>query len=77
MRATDGQDLRALLPLGVGLLALRQALRGRGRLDDAPWYVLGWYAFDSFWKLRPSGRQTAQAATGDQVANAPAERVER
>jgi len=75
MRATDGQDLRALVPLGLGLLALRQAVRGRGRLDDAPWYVVGWYAFDSFWKFRLTGRQAARAATGDARLTQPDERA--
>ena len=41
-------DLRLLVPLGLGLLSVRQALRGRDRLRDAPWYVLAWYASETF-----------------------------
>lgn len=75
MRVTDGQDLRALVPLGLGLLALRQAARGRGRLDDAPWYVVGWYAFDSFWKFRDQGRQAARTSMSDAPLTQPDERA--
>lgn len=47
-------DLRLLIPLLLFLLALRQ-LRRRGlQFDGVPWYVLAWYAFDSFVKLHPS-----------------------
>ncbi len=75
MHATDGQDLRDLLPLGLGLLALRQAVRGRGRLGDAPWYVVGWYAFEIFWKLRYQGRQATRTSTGDAPLTQPDERA--
>lgn len=44
-------DLRLLFPLALALLSLRQ-LKVRGlQLDTVPWYVLAWYAFDSFIKL--------------------------
>lgn len=49
-----GHDLRLLMPLALGLLSTRQALRGRDRLADAPWYVLAWYAAESF--MRHHGR---------------------
>jgi hypothetical protein len=51
-QATNGLvDLRFLFPLGLALLAIRQ-LRVKGlQLDIVPWYVLAWYAFDSFMKL--------------------------
>jgi hypothetical protein len=51
-RMTDGSiDLKLLFPLALSLLALRQ-LRLKGwQLDLVPWYVLAWYAFDSFIKL--------------------------
>jgi hypothetical protein len=49
---TQGRwDLRSLVPAALGLLALRQMVRSFGELGAAPWYVLAWYAFDSFWKL--------------------------
>ena len=46
-----GTDLRTLVPLGLGLLAARRAMRSDDRLADAPWYVLAWYATETFWKF--------------------------
>jgi hypothetical protein len=43
-------DLRTLVPVGLGALALREILAGR--MGTAPGYVLAWYAFDAFLKLR-------------------------
>ncbi len=51
-RRLDGWDLRSLVPLGLGLLAARSAMRGDDRLADAPWYVLAWYASETFMKVR-------------------------
>jgi len=48
-------DLRLLLPLGLGALALRQVLDKGFELEEIPWYTLAWYAFDSFVKLHNSG----------------------
>ena len=48
---TAGTDLRALVPVGLGMLALRQFVRGEQRLVDAPWYVLAWYASETFQKF--------------------------
>ncbi len=50
-RRVPAGDLRLLLPLGLGLLSVRQAMRGRDRLADAPWYVLAWYASETFFKF--------------------------
>jgi hypothetical protein len=51
-QATEGSfDLRFLMPLFLSLLALRQLFSKSPRLKTAPWYVLAWYAFDSFLKL--------------------------
>lgn len=47
----DVADLRVILPLGIGLLAVRQLLRQGWKLEDIPWYVLAWYAIDIFIKL--------------------------
>lgn len=44
-------DLRLLVPLGFSVLAIRQLLIKGLILDYIPWYVLAWYAFDSFIKL--------------------------
>lgn len=50
-RLTGGAaDLRTLLPVGLAALAAREVLSGR--LAAAPWYVLLWYAFDSYTKLQ-------------------------
>ena len=58
-RATRGADLRLLVPLGLGALSVRQAFRDSPGLKQAPWYVLAWYAFDSFVKL--NGRVTTES----------------
>lgn len=50
-RRAGGNDLRTLVPLGLGLLALRQFVRDDRRLADAPWYVLAWYASETFQKF--------------------------
>ena len=50
--ATNGVvDLRMLVPVGLATLALRELLRSGWEFETAPWYVLAWYAFDSFIKL--------------------------
>ncbi|MFM6157086.1 MAG: hypothetical protein ACKO3K_19875 [Cuspidothrix sp.] len=51
-RATDGTvDLRFMFPLALGILSVRQLTIKGLQLDIIPWYVLAWYAFDSFLKL--------------------------
>lgn len=52
-RRAGGNDLRTLVPVGFGLLALRQFVRDDQRLADAPWYLLAWYASEAFQKLQP------------------------
>ncbi len=47
-----GHRLRTLVPLTYGLLAARQFVRGEQRLADAPWYMLAWYASQSFQKTQ-------------------------
>jgi len=47
-----GVDLRTLLPVTLGILAVREILAGR--VGAAPWYTLAWWAFDSFLKVRAS-----------------------
>jgi hypothetical protein len=44
-------DLPTLAAAGLGVVALRQLLTKGIQLDALPWYVLAWYAFDSFVKL--------------------------
>jgi len=48
---TTGSDLRLLAPLTLGLLSLRRAMRGGPRIGDAPWYVLAWYAWETYAQL--------------------------
>ncbi|MDB9303841.1 MULTISPECIES: HMA2 domain-containing protein [Cyanophyceae] len=51
-QATSGEvDLRFIFPLGLSILAVRQILVKGLQLEIIPWYVLAWYAFDSFIKL--------------------------
>ncbi|MFB2936014.1 HMA2 domain-containing protein [Aerosakkonemataceae cyanobacterium BLCC-F154] len=44
-------DLRFLVPVGLGTLAIHQLLRNGWQFETVPWYVLAWYSFDSFIKL--------------------------
>lgn len=44
-------DLRLLMPIGFGALALRQLIDKGLELDEIPWHTFAWYAFDSFIKL--------------------------
>jgi hypothetical protein len=68
-RATDGTiDLRFLFPLGLSMLAVRQLMIKGLQLDIIPWYVLAWYAFDSFLKLNHVSqgvRSQQEEVTGD------------
>lgn len=51
-KQTNGvADLRLLVPLGLSAIALRQLLTKGLQIEEMPWYVLAWYAFDSFIKL--------------------------
>lgn len=51
-RMTNGvADLRLILPLALALLAIQQLLRQGFKLEEIPWYILAWFAFDSFIKL--------------------------
>ncbi|BAY17733.1 hypothetical protein NIES21_35750 [Anabaenopsis circularis NIES-21] len=44
-------DLRLIVPLGLGLFALTQLIKQGFKFEDTPWYILAWFAFDSFIKL--------------------------
>jgi hypothetical protein len=51
-RMTSGvADLRVILPLGIALLSVRQLFTKGLELDQMPWYILAWYAFDIFTRL--------------------------
>lgn len=54
-RATEGRvDLRLAVPAAFTVLAARQFLRDAGRIRNASWYQLLYWAFDSFEKLHRS-----------------------
>ncbi len=55
-------DLRLLLPLGFSGLAIYQLLRKGLQFEIIPWYVLAYYAFDSFIKLHYTSEPDSQAA---------------
>ncbi len=60
-QATNGVvDLRWLIPVGLGALAVRQLRRNGLKIETAPWYVLAYYAFDSFIKLHYTRTQRQQ-----------------
>jgi hypothetical protein len=64
-------DLRTVVPVAFGVLALRQLIRDFGNLPAMPWWVLAWYAFDSFWKLnqdRPRIVPAPDESDRDEVA---------
>lgn len=59
--ATNGAiDIRFLFPLGLSTLAVRQLLSKGLQFETIPWYVLAWYAFDSFIKLHGTGPSTTE-----------------
>jgi hypothetical protein len=49
-------DLRFLMPAGLAALSIRQLVRTGPNLAMMPWYVLAYYAFDSFVKLHGTDR---------------------
>ena len=61
---SDAIDLRFLLPLGFTALALRQLLAKGLQFESIPWYVLAWYAFDSFIKLHYTTEEQSNAWLG-------------
>jgi hypothetical protein len=61
-QATSGAiDLRFLFPLGLATLSARQLLSKGLQFDTIPWYVLAWYAFDSFIKLHANSTPGLEA----------------
>lgn len=50
--ATKGfLDLRMLVPLGLGALAVVQLVRRGFQIEGAPWYILAYFAIESFTRL--------------------------
>jgi hypothetical protein len=62
-------DMRTVVPVAFGVLAIRQLVANGVQLAAVPWYVLGWYAFDSFWKLNQDAHRSDEA----RVVASPAE----
>lgn len=63
--ATGGKvDVRLAIPAVYLLLATRNFMRQRGRLRDASWYQLLYWAFDSFFKLHEEATVAGGAASG-------------
>lgn len=60
-QATNGVvDLRFLFPLGLSALAVRKLLAKGLQFETIPWYVLAWYAFDSFIKLHGTSERQSK-----------------
>jgi hypothetical protein len=52
LQATNGLvDLRYVLPIGLGALSVLQFLTFGWQFDIVPWYILAYFAIDSFIKL--------------------------
>jgi hypothetical protein len=65
-RMTNGvADLRLLFPTALGFLAFRQLLRQGPRLDDIPWYILAWFAFDAFVRLNQENESKSSNLPSD------------
>jgi hypothetical protein len=61
--ATKGLiDLRIIMPIGLATLSIRQLLIKGLQLEIIPWYVLAWYAFDSFIKLHGTTSQSTSTS---------------
>ena len=68
--ATRGRvDLRLVVPAFYVLLAARNFRSRAGRLRNAPWYQLAWWAFDSFFKLHEDVRSPAGAGPRDRIVD--------
>nr|WP_228014649.1 hypothetical protein [Fortiea sp. LEGE XX443] len=57
-------DLRFIFPLALGCLSVRQLLVKGLQLEIIPWYVLAWYAFDSFIKLHGVSKPQLSGGAG-------------
>lgn len=69
--ANGAFDLRLLVPVGLGALAIRQMLREGLELEKIPWYVLAWDAFQSFNTLYGATPEPQQPDEGRAIDPAP------
>lgn len=68
--ATHGNvDMRLAVPALYLLLAARNFMKGRGRLRDASWYQLLYWAFDSFFKLHEEATLAGSSGSRGRVVN--------
>jgi hypothetical protein len=56
----DLLDLKLLVPLGFGALAVLQLARQGLQIGSAPWYLLAYFAFESYVKLHSPEDKCAQ-----------------
>lgn len=52
-------NLKMLVPLGFGALALLQLARRGFQIEGAPWYLLAYFAFESYAKLNSPDEKCA------------------
>ncbi|MGC9967279.1 MAG: HMA2 domain-containing protein [Syntrophobacteraceae bacterium] len=50
-KAKSFLDLKLLVPLGLGALAVVQLVRRGFQIEGAPWYILAYFAIESFTRL--------------------------
>jgi len=62
-------NLRALFPLSLAAIGIRQILKQGLMLDTAPGWLLVWLAFDAFVKLHPQS-PTSKATSAEAQADA-------
>jgi len=60
-------NLKLLVPLGLGALALVQLARRGLQIEGAPWYILAYFAFESFMRLS-SADEKEKAASDESTA---------
>ena len=65
----DALNLKLLLPLGFGALAILQLIRRGFQFEGAPWYILAFFAFESFTRLN-EGDEKEQSAQEQLVTKA-------
>ena len=53
-------NVKLLVPLGFGALAILQLVRRGFQLEGAPWYILAYFALESFRRLNAPDERTAQ-----------------
>ncbi len=65
----DGLNLKLLVPLGFGALAILQLIRRGFQIEGAPWYILAFFAIESFTRLN-DGDEKEKSELQGQVVNA-------